>query len=145
MLVSVIFFFTGIALVVVLLIWQWERSSFVRQIDQIPGSPKVPFFGNVLDVPRVGSCKLIFSIITYIKRFFSLIQFLFDADIDNYNAVLANATCWIKGNKRIRELRESYCMNKLVKSEIEKVLTSPWQCALFHSSVLMLKQIVEYV
>jgi len=28
---------------------------FVRQIDRIPGPPKVPFFGNVFGIPRDGS------------------------------------------------------------------------------------------
>lgn len=53
--VSVVLF-SFVALLVWL--WRWERSSFVRQIDRIPGPPKVPFFGNVFDVPRNGSGKL---------------------------------------------------------------------------------------
>lgn len=42
--------------IVTLAVWFWqrERSSFVRQIDRIPGPPKVPFFGNVFAVPRDG-------------------------------------------------------------------------------------------
>ncbi|XP_045033405.1 cytochrome P450 4C1 isoform X1 [Daphnia magna] len=36
-------------------LWRWECSSFVRQIDRIPGPPKVPFFGNVFAIPRDGS------------------------------------------------------------------------------------------
>ena len=35
--------------------WIWECSSFVRQIDRIPGPPKIPFFGNVFGIPQAGT------------------------------------------------------------------------------------------
>nr|CAH0103138.1 unnamed protein product [Daphnia galeata] len=35
--------------------WIWECSSFVRQIDRIPGPPKIPFFGNVFGIPQDGT------------------------------------------------------------------------------------------
>ncbi|XP_046636807.1 cytochrome P450 4C1-like [Daphnia pulicaria] len=44
-----------IFVVLVIWYWLWECSSFVRQIDRIPGPPKVPFFGNVFGIPRDGS------------------------------------------------------------------------------------------
>lgn len=35
--------------------WRWERSSFVRQIDRIPGPPKIPLLGNSISIPRDGA------------------------------------------------------------------------------------------
>ena len=50
-------------------LWQRERSSFVRQIDRIPGPPKVLLFGNVF--PRDGSGK------SFTRRFLCCLLHLF--------------------------------------------------------------------
>lgn len=35
-------------------LWRWENSPYVRQIDRIPGPPKIPFFGSIYYLPRDG-------------------------------------------------------------------------------------------
>ncbi|XP_057367791.1 cytochrome P450 4C1-like [Daphnia carinata] len=55
--------------------WRWERSIFVRQVEEIPGPPRVFLFGNIFALPRDGPGLLQIFNVTWTKAYGHIYRF----------------------------------------------------------------------